>query len=70
MNNQITMKEVALALGRCCEAHPPADTDFQLHPDASLIAGLYGTMIFEKAEVFSLARVSDEIRTALDHWKE
>lgn len=70
MGGTITIQGVANSLARVCTAHPSTGTGCALHPDASLIAELYGLMIYGKETVAQLADVDPAILGALDRWKE
>jgi len=65
----ITIQRVGECLARVCQAHPSTGQDHVLHPDASLLAELYGTMIYSKTGEIGLAAVDESIRAALDRWK-
>lgn len=65
----ITIQFVGDSLARVCQAHPSTGQDHALHPDASLLAELYGTMIYSRVREIRLGEVSENIRAALDRWK-
>lgn len=69
MGDTITIQNVADSLARVCAAHPSTGTDSVLHPDASLIAELYGTMIYERETATPVARIEPPILEALERWK-
>ena len=69
MDTVITIQRVGECLARVCQAHPSTGQDHVLHPDASLLAELYGTMIYRKASEIRLAEIEESIRAALDRWK-
>lgn len=68
-DSAITIQRVGECLARVCQAHPSTGQDHVLHPDASLLAELYGTMIYCKTSEIGLAAVDESIRAALDRWK-
>lgn len=69
MNAVISIQHVGDSLARVCKAHPSTGQDHALHPDASLLAELYGTMIYSKVREIGLGEVDEAIRAALDRWK-
>lgn len=68
-NSAITIQRVGECLARVCQAHPSTGQDHVLHPDASLLAELYGTMIYSKAGEIKLTDIEESIRAAIDRWK-
>lgn len=64
----ITIQQVAASLCRVCEAHPTIGPDYHLHPDASLLSELYGSMIYSKVIETCLADLSEPMRAAVDRW--
>lgn len=69
MDAAITIQRVGESLARVCQAHPSTGQDHVLHPDASLLAELYGTMIYCKTSEIKLTEIEESIRAALDRWK-
>lgn len=69
MESAITIQRVGECLARVCQAHPSTGQDHVLHPDASLLAELYGTMIYSKVREIRLGDVDEAIRAALDRWE-
>lgn len=69
MDASITIQRVGESLARVCKTHPSTGQDYVLHPDASLLAELYGTMIYHKVSEIRLEDVDEAIRAALDRWK-
>ncbi|GEM_PF-2986526 len=65
-NKLITMPDLCAAIQRCCEKHPPVET--QLHADASLMSELYGLMIYEKLPACEIKRVPPEVIAVLRRW--
>lgn len=70
MSSTITIQAVANSLARVCAAHPSTGAGCTLHPDASLIAELYGLMIYGKEAEARTADVDPPILEALARWKE
>ena len=68
MPNIITRNEVATALERCCNANPSSGEGHKLHPDASLMAELFGVMLHHRQTAADLDAVADDIRAALARW--
>ena len=65
----ITLLQVAESLGRVCQVHPTTAPDYRLHPDASLLAELYGLMIYKRSAEVRLIEISEPIRAALQRWE-
>lgn len=70
MAEMISRDEVAAALGRCCNAHPSSGVGHKLHPDASLMADLFGVMLHHRQAAADLELVAEEIRAALARWSD
>lgn len=68
MAKLITREDVAAALERCCNANPSSGAGHKLHPDASLMADLFGVMLHHRQAAADLESVADEIRAALARW--
>ncbi|SDA85231.1 Protein of unknown function [Pseudomonas sp. NFPP33] len=68
MADMITRDEVAAALERCCNANPSSGAGHRLHPDASLMADLFGVMLHYRQTAADLDTVAVEIRAALARW--
>jgi hypothetical protein len=64
----ITRDEVTAALQRCCSANPSSGAGHKLHPDASLMADLFGVMLHYRQTTADLETVADDIRAALARW--
>jgi hypothetical protein len=65
----ITRSQLALALERCCEAHPSTGIGRQLHPDASLMADLFGHMLHHRESSTPVDTVTPDIRGAYQRWE-
>lgn len=70
MPNIITRDEVTAALQRCCSANPSSGAGHKLHPDASLMADLFGVMLHYRQTTADLETVADDIRAALARWSD
>jgi hypothetical protein len=70
MADMITRDEVAAALERCCNANPSSGVGHKLHPDASLMADLFGVMLHHRKATADPELVSVEIRAALARWSD
>lgn len=64
----VTIQQVGESLARVCKVNPSTGQDHSLHPEASLIAELYGTMIYNRTTEIDKSLIGDLIRTALDKW--
>ena len=64
----LTFAALLLALTRCMAAHPPGGTDFQMHPDANVIASLWGLMNYERTAAIPLEQVKPEVMAAYRRW--
>lgn len=65
----ISIQMVANSIVRVCDAHPSTGLDRTLHPDASLLSELYGTMIFNNQNTIDASAINDAMRAALDRWQ-
>lgn len=66
----LTFAELHLALTRCMQAHPPCGLEFEMHPDANVIAGLWGLMSYQRAESVSLDEVKPDVLDAYRRWAQ
>jgi Protein of unknown function (DUF3717) len=64
----IDVNDVAAALGRCLEVHPPAENEGQLHADANALAELYGTMVYSRATTCPAEALLPHIGEVLRRW--
>lgn len=65
----ISIQMVANSIVRVCDAHPSTGLDRTLHPDASLLSELYGTMIFNHQNTVDESAIDDATRATLDRWR-
>lgn len=68
--DNITLQALAEALRRCCDQHPAADNHHRLHPDASLMADLFGLMLHYGHTSTAAAEVDPAIIAAYNRWSE
>lgn len=68
--DNITRQALAEALRRCCDQHPAADNYHRLHPDASLMADLFGLMLHYGHTSTAAAEVDPAIIAAYNRWSE
>lgn len=64
----LTFKDLHLALTRCMESHPPCGLEFQMHPDANVIPGLWAQMNYEQAVSVPVDQVKPEVLDAYRRW--
>jgi hypothetical protein len=64
----IDVNDVAAALGQCLEKHPPAANQGQLHPDANVLAELYGTMVYSRVTTCAGESLLPHVAEALRRW--
>ncbi|QUG93460.1 MULTISPECIES: DUF3717 domain-containing protein [Pseudomonas] len=64
----ITRQALSEALRRCCDQHPAADNHHRLHPDASLMADLFGLMLHYGNTSTAAAEVDPAIIAAYERW--
>ena len=64
----LTFEALHLALTRCMAAHPPSNAEFQMHPDANTIAGLWGAMSYERRVSIHLDEVDPKVMVAYRRW--
>ena len=64
----LTFEALHLALTRCMAAHPPSNAEFQMHPDANTIAGLWGAMSYERRVSIQLDEVDPKVMVAYRRW--
>ncbi len=64
----LTFDALHLALTRCMAAHPPCGLEFQMHPDANVIAGLWGLMNYERSASVPVDQVKPEVMDAYRRW--
>lgn len=67
-SNSIPVNDLQAALARCMTAHPPKGQELKLHRDASLMADVFGVLIYEKAHLCDLAGLEDRHREAIQRW--
>lgn len=65
----ITRSQMALALERCCDAHPSTGAGRQLHPDAFLMADLFGLMLHHRQTSVPIHEVAPDILAAFQRWE-
>lgn len=65
----ITRSQLALALERCCDAHPPTGEGRKLHLDASLMADLFGHMLHHRQDAVQAEDVAPDILAAFQRWE-
>lgn len=68
LEGAVSIQQVSKALERCSAANPTVDG--RLHPEVSILSGVYGTMIFFHAEARQAGDLTDEERQVLQHWLE
>lgn len=68
MSRIITRDALAVALERCCTANPSTGPGHQLHPDAALMADLFGFMLHHKQTESAAAGVRPDILAAFQRW--
>ncbi|WP_225776462.1 DUF3717 domain-containing protein [Pseudomonas sp. Marseille-Q5115] len=64
----ITRLQLQTALARCCDANPSTGPGRRLHPDASLMADLFGIMLHHRAQEADTAGVAPAILEAYQRW--
>lgn len=64
----LTFEDLHRALTRCMESNPPCGLEFQMHPDANVIAGLWGLMNYERTESVAMEQVKPEVLEAYRRW--
>ena len=50
------------------ESNPPCGLEFQMHPDANVIAGLWGLMNYERTASVPMEQVKPEVLEAYRRW--
>ncbi|NBB13573.1 DUF3717 domain-containing protein [Pseudomonas sp. SLFW] len=64
----ITRADLENALVRCCDQHPASANGHRLHPDASLMADLFGLMLHYRQNSTAIAEVDAAIIAAFERW--
>lgn len=64
----ITRVDLQNALVRCCDQHPASANGHRLHPDASLMADLFGLMLHYRQSSTATADVEPAIIAAFERW--
>ncbi len=68
LESVLTFEALHQALTRCMAAHPPCGLEFQMHPDANVIAGLWGLMNYERSASVPVDQVKPEVMAAYRRW--
>lgn len=64
----IPIAQVEAAINRARAAHPACGAESALSLEVSVLAGLYGRMIYERLEQVELGSLSTAERVALELW--
>jgi hypothetical protein len=66
----LTIAELETLINRARSAVPSVGSEQSLSSDVSLLAALYGRMIFRGVSTVPLAHLSERQRLALGRWRE
>ncbi len=69
MSHAITLNELEAAINRARTAQPASGAESSLGRDVSVLAGLYGRMIWERLERLDTDEISAPERAALNRWR-
>lgn len=64
----ISLADVQSALQKCLAAHPPEGLERVLCRDASLIADVFGDMLYFKETNRPMASIRSDRMSAIEHW--
>lgn len=66
----ITREDLQDALVRCCDQHPASGNGHCLHPDAALMADLFGLMLHFRKDSTATVDINPAIIAAFERWNK
>ena len=68
--HELSFESLHSALGRCMAAHPPEGLERSLHPDADMLANLWGLMAYQGTRSVAICEVDAAVLVVYERWAQ